>query len=170
MWMWRLLNRWCDICTIHFKKKLMNACAFECSGISFYPKEGLKVALVPPQIDVPRNLTVKSFASNKIKFFEVSDKSNLKQFDGMHLLVEEDVAHTLEKPEEEEFVGWMISDKTSLKSFTIKEVVDMPTQKLAICGDEDETQIVLHDDLIESVDEKNKHICVVLPENYFEEF
>ena len=170
MWMWRLLNRWCDICTIHFKKKLMNACAFECSGISFYPKAGLKVALVPPQIDVPRNLTVKSFASNKITFFEVSDKSNLKQFDGMHLLVEEYVANTLEKPEEEEFVGWTISDKTSLNSFTIKEVVDMPTQKLAICDDEEETQIVLHDDLIEFVDEKNKHICVVLPENYFEEF
>ena len=46
----------------------------------------------------------------------------------------------------------------------------MPTQKLAICDDEEETQIVLHDDLIEFVDEKNKHICVVLPENYFEEF
>ena len=148
----------------------MNACAFECSGISFYPKEGLKVALVPPQIDVPRNLTVKSFDNGIITFKEISDKSFLKQFDGMHLLVEEGAAQALEKPEEDEFVGWKISDKTSLKSFTVKEVIDIPTQKLAICDDENETQIVLHDDLIESVDESEKHICVVLPENYFEEF
>ena len=97
----------------------MNACAFECSGISFYPKAGLKVSLIPPQIDVPRVLTVKSFANDKITFEEVQDKTQMQQFDGMHLLVEEDVASTLEKPVGDEFVGWKIVDKTSNKSLKI---------------------------------------------------
>ena len=70
----------------------MNACAFECSGISFYPKAGLKVSLVPPQIDVPRQLTVKNFSNNKVIFEEVKDKTQMQQFDGMHLLVEDEIS------------------------------------------------------------------------------
>lgn len=146
----------------------MNACAFECSGISFYPKAGLSVALVPPQIDVTRRLTVKSFANSKITFEEVQDKTQMQQFDGMHLLVEEDVASTLEKPASDEFVGWIIVDKTSNKSLKISYVISMPTQKLAVC--DGDVQVVLHDDLINSIDEENQTITVVLPVNYFEEF
>ena len=146
----------------------MNACAFECTGISFYPGPGLKVALVPPQIDVPRQLTVKSFSDNKIAFEEVADKRQMQQFDEMHLLVEEDVADALEKPECEEFVGWNVVDKTSKKRLKISCVIPMPTQKIAVC--EGDVQVVLHDDLIDSVDEENEIITVVLPENYFEEF
>ena len=145
----------------------MNACAFECSGISFYPKAGLKVSLIPPQIDVPRVLTVKSFVNGKIAFEEVQDKTQMQQFDGMHLLVEEDVASTLEKPVGDEFVGWKIVDKTSNKSLKISYVISMPTQKLAVC--ENDAQVVLHDDLIDSIDDENQTITVVLPANYFEE-
>ena len=146
----------------------MNACAFECSGISFYPVAGLKVALVPPQIDVPRQLTVKSFSDNKITFEEVADKKQMQQFDEMHLLVEEDVVGNLKKPECDDFAGWKVIDKTSNKSLKISCVIPMPTQKIAVC--EGDVQVVLHEDLIDSVDEENKTIIVVLPDNYFEEF
>ena len=146
----------------------MNACAFECSGISFYPKAGLSVALVPPQIDVPRRPTVKSFDNSKITFEEIKDKTQMQQFDGMHLLVEEEITSTLEKPEDDEFIGWKIVDKTSNKSLKISYVISMPTQKLAVC--DGDVQVVLHDDLINSIDEDNQTITVVLPVNYFEEF
>lgn len=173
--MWRLLNKWCDICTISFKKKLMNACAFECASISFYPKEGLKVALVPPQIDVPRQLHVESFYEKDNHFYvtfeEVKEKTQMQQFDHMHLLVEEEVAKTLEKPATPKFVGWSIQIASSQKKFLIKSVEEMPTQELAVCEDMNgsEFQIVLHKDLIESIDEDAKTVIVNTSAIYFDE-
>lgn len=150
----------------------MNACAFECSGISFYPKSGLEVSLVPPKIDCLRKLHVEDFYEKNnrffIKFEEIKEKTELQQFDSMHLLVSGSVAKTLEKPLQDELIGWKVKDTTSDKEFIVQEVIDMPTQQIAVC--EGEVQVILHEDLIEGLDEASKTITVKLPENYFEEF
>ena len=146
----------------------MNACAFECSGISFYPKAGLKVSLVPPQIDVMRQLTVKSFSDNKVSFEEVTDKTQMQHFDGMHLIVEKTVADTLEKPTKKQYVGWRIFDEVSSIDLVINDIIEMPTQEIAIC--DPDIQVVLHEDLIKDVDNKKETITVHLPDNYFKEF
>ena len=169
------MNKWCDICTISFKKKLMNACAFECASISFYPKARLKVALVPPQIDVPRQLHVESFYEKNdhfhITFEEVKEKTQMQLFDSMHLLVEDEVAIDLEKPESCKLVGWAVQSDNSSETFVIKSLEEMPTQKLAICENDKgiEFQVVLHEDLIKSVDEDAKILIVDKSAIYFEE-
>ncbi len=165
-------NKWCDICTVRFRKKLMNVCAVECADISYFPKENLEVSLIPPKLDFPRKLTIKNVSCSDdfvtVSFKEKIDRFELRELDGMHLIMPAKVAEKLEQPETSKFVGWTIKDAETGREYVASEIIEMPTQLLAICfeGDE-EFQIVLHDDLIVDVNEEACVITVTIPSGCF---
>lgn len=157
---------WFDIATINLVKKFMNVCAFSCTDISFYPKAGLKVALVPPKIDVPRELTVKDAFEKDghflVTFKEVTKKTEMQDFDGMHLLVSD--LCDLECALDDSFVGWTLINNG--QEFEILDAIEMPTQILVtIEGDID---LPLHDDFIDEVDEENQIIKTHFEDYFFE--
>ncbi|MDO4841430.1 MAG: hypothetical protein Q3982_01980 [Phoenicibacter congonensis] len=165
-------NKWCDICTVRFRKKLMNVCAVECTDISYFPKQNLEVSLVPPKLDFPRKLTIKAvnFGDDfvTVTFKEKFDKFELRELDGMHLLVASEIAQNLEQPETSKFVGWTIKDAETGHEYVADEIIEMPTQLLAICNDGDEEiQIILHDDLIVDIDDDLSIITVTIPSGCF---
>lgn len=157
---------WCDIATLKLTKKFMNACAFECTSISFYPEVGLKVRLVPPLIDVARELTVSKVDERDghflVWFDEVTSKSSMQQFDGMHMLVMADVE--LEAVEAESFEGWTLINNG--ERYEIVDSIEMPTQILITldCG----VDLPLHDDFIVDVDESAQTIKTNFEDYFFE--
>ena len=165
------MSDWCDICTVRFRKKLMNVCALECTDISFIPEVGLEVFLVPPKIDLPRTLHIGKVAEHFdrlcISFQEHLSCDVLREFDGMHLIVSAFDVDVLEQPKDLRFVGWSVRNSKTGEVFEIDDVVEMPTQLLAISHTGNrETQIVLHDDLIVDIDEDKQVITVVMPDNF----
>lgn len=162
---------WCDICTVRFRKKFINVCALECTDISFVPEVGLEVFLVPPKIDVPRKLHIGKVGefsgSLSVSFQEALTCDVLRELDGMHLIVSEANACSLKQPENLRFVGWSVKNSKTGDILEIDDVIEMPTQLLAISHTGGrETQIVLHDDLIVDIDDDKQLITLVMPDSF----
>lgn len=157
---------WIDIATIRVVKKFMNACAFECVSVCYIPAKGTVVNLVPPRIDVPRSLTIADFYEQENRYFvrfeEVSSKKDMQQFDGMHIVAEDD--ESFEPVSEETYLGWTLVNNG--KEYEILDCVEMPTQLLiTIEGDID---LPLHEDFIDEVDEENQIIKTHFEDYFFE--
>ena len=126
------------------------------SGLPFVLHPGLTLAVVPPQLDAPRTLTVSEVterAENEalVFFDEVSDLSSAELLAGCELLArEEDIdASVLEEAEAlPAWEGWSVHDEPLL------------TVRRAEGG---EALIPLVDEFIVDVDEDDRRIDVSLP-------
>ena len=135
------------------------------SGLPFVLHPGLTLAVVPPQLDAPRTLTVSEVterAENEalVFFDEVSDLSSAELLAGCELLArEEDIdASVLEEAEAlPAWEGWSVHE--------VVEVAERATQPLLTVrrAEGGEALIPLVDEFIVDVDEDDRRIDVSLP-------
>ena len=142
------------------------------SGLPFALYPGLTLAVVPPQLDAPRTLTVSEVterAENEalVFFDEVSDLSSAELLAGCELLArEEDIdAAVLEEAEAlPAWEGWSVHDERAGYVGEVVEVAERATQPLLTVrrAEGGEALIPLVDEFIVDVDE-DRRIDVSLP-------
>lgn len=142
-------------------------------GLPFALYPGLTLAVVPPQLDAPRTLTVSEVterAENEalVFFDEVSDLSSAELLAGCELLArEEDIdAAVLEEAEAlPAWEGWSVHDERAGYVGEVVEVAERATQPLLTVrrAEGGEALIPLVDEFIVDVDEDGRRIDVSLP-------
>lgn len=143
------------------------------SGLPFVLHPGLTLAVVPPQLDAPRTLTVREVterAENEalVFFDEVSDLSSAELLAGCELLArEEDIdASVLEEVEAlPAWEGWSVHDERAGYVGEVVEVAERATQPLLTVRRPEggEALIPLVDEFIVGIDEGGRRIDVSLP-------
>ena len=143
------------------------------SGLPFVLHPDLTLAVVPPQLDAPRTLTVSEVterAENEalVFFDEVSDLSSAELLAGCELLArEEDIdASVLEEAEAlPAWEGWSVHDERAGYVGEVVEVAERATQPLLTVrrAKGGEALIPLVDEFIVDVDEDDRRIDVSLP-------
>ena len=134
---------------------------------------GLTLAVVPPQLDAPRTLTVREVterAENEalVFFDEVSDLSGAELLAGCELLAREEGidASVLEEAEAlPAWEGWSVHDERAGYVGEVVEVAERATQPLLTVRrlEGGEALIPLVDEFIVGIDEGGRRIDVSLP-------
>ncbi len=143
------------------------------SGLPFVLYPGLRLAVVPPQLDAPRTLTVREAserADNEalVFFEEIADLSAAELLAGCELLAREDEVDlsVLEDAEElPAWEGWEVHDGVAGLVGEVVEVAERATQPLLTVRRPEggEALIPLVDEFIVDVDEAARRIDVALP-------
>ncbi|MEC4295280.1 ribosome maturation factor RimM [Adlercreutzia shanghongiae] len=143
------------------------------SGLPFVLYPGLRLAVVPPQLDAPRTLTVREAserADNEalVFFEEIADLFAAELLAGCELLAREDEVDlsVLEDAEElPAWEGWEVHDGAAGLVGEVAEVAERATQPLLTVRRPEggEALIPLVDEFIVDVDEAARRIDVVLP-------
>lgn len=143
------------------------------SGLPFALHPGLTLAVVPPQLDAPRTLTVREVterAENEalVFFDEVSDLSGAELLAGCELLAREEGidASVLEEAEAlPAWEGWSVHDERAGYVGEVVEVAERATQPLLTVRrlEGGEALIPLVDEFIVGIDEGGRRIDVSLP-------
>ena len=144
------------------------------AGLPSLLYEGLEVALVPPQVDAPRTVTVSSVtecAENEalVTFAEVSDLSGAERIAGCRCLAREDavdLALLEEAAGLPDWEGWRVEDARAGLVGEVAALDDRAMQPLLVVrrADGRETLVPLVDEFIEDVDEEGRVIRLVCPE------
>ena len=140
------------------------------SGLPFVLHPGLTLAVVPPQLDAPRTLTVSEVterAENEalVFFDEVSDLSSAELLAGCELLAREediDASVLVEAEALPAWEGWSVHDE---RAGYVGEVVEVAPQPLLTVRRPEggEALIPLVNEFIVEVDEDGRRIDVSLP-------
>ena len=169
------MRGWVDIAYLAKPKNLNGGLvARGAAGLPFALYPGLKLAVVPPVIDAPRTLTVKSAEDRSdnealVFFKEVPDLSVAELLGGCRLLAREDDIDlsVLEDAQElPSWEGWTVCDAAAGLVGTVESVDERATQPLITVRRPDggEALIPLVDEFITDVDEAIRRINVALPE------
>lgn len=143
------------------------------SGLPFVLYPGLGLAVVPPQLDAPRTLTVREVterAENEalVFFNEIGDLSAAERLAGCELLAREDDidAGILHKADAlPAWEGWSVHDAEAGPVGEVVEVAERATQPLLTVRRPEggEALIPLVDEFIVRIDEDARRIDVALP-------
>ena len=130
---------------------------------------GLTLAVVPPQLDAPRTLTVSEVterAENEalVFFDEVSDLSSAELLAGCELLAR-DASVLVEAEALPAWEGWSVHDERAGYVGEVVEVAERATQPLLTVrrAEGGEALIPLVNEFIVEVDEDGRRIDVSLP-------
>ena len=169
------MRGWVDIAYLAKPKNLNGGLvARGAAGLPFVLYPGLVLAVVPPVVDAPRTLAVKSAedrADNEalVFFEEVPDLTTAELLGGCHLLAREDdidLAALEDAQELPSWEGWTVHDGATGLVGTVESVDERATQPLITVRrpDGEEALIPLVDEFIVDVDEAARRIDVTLPQ------
>ena len=143
------------------------------SGLPFVLHPGLTLAVVPPQLDAPRTLTVSEVterAENEalVFFDEVSDLSSAELLAGCELLAREGDIDASVLEEAEALPAWEAGQCTTSARDTWARSWKSPSVRPSLCSrcaapTGGEALIPLVDEFIVDVDEDGRRIDVSLP-------
>lgn len=176
------MSPWLDIATLEKMKHADGRfVAVAATGLPFLLQAGMAVHLVPPQLDVPRALTVASVegargASAVIGFAESLKSDQAQALVGCHCVVARAaVADALgddrvaQSALHDGFRGWTICDERSGRIGQVVDLVEHPTQlTLTVDTTSGHKLVPLVDDLIVAVDEDARTIVMSLPAGLLE--
>lgn len=147
------------------------------ADLPFLLEEGMEVALVPPQLDAPRRVTVRSVApkgdgSAVVFFDEVTDAAVAARLAGCSCLVRrEEVAEAIPVSAEEcPWIGWQMMDARAGLVGTVFAVRQGPGQSWLVVQDSagHEVLVPLVDEFVKDVDEQARRLSVALPAGLLE--
>lgn len=170
------MRTWIDVAVLAKSKNVDGRfVAIAATGLPFLLEEGDQVALVPPKLDVPRNVTVESVKelsddSAEIRFEEVDDADIAGEMVGMHCLIRRDLV------DEETYEsapalwqGWPVIDEDKGLIGVLSGVVKNPAQDLLEVERGESTVLVpLVDEIVKEIDVESGEIFVELPEGLLE--
>ena len=167
------MSDWIDVAVLAHTKNLNGGLvARSASGLSLLLDEGMAVALVPPVLDAPRNVTVASVDLRKdneglVFFNEVEDARTAEMLVGCHCLVpktdvEEEMLASWE--------GWRAIDEQAGFEGEVVSVEDRPAQSLLVLRrvDGSEAYVPLVDEFVAEVDEDERCIYLTCPAGLFD--
>lgn len=160
-------------------------------GLPFLLQEGMRVALVPPVTDMPRNVTVCSVskadgAAARVRFAETEGLEGAAALKGCHCLVQSDalsdVALMPDIPLGEgvlgecgiagagELVGWQLTDEAGQALGTVSDVQAGPAHPFLMIAltDGGDAMVPLVADLIAEADASAQRIAMGLPKGLLE--
>lgn len=154
------MRRWIDVAVLTKTKNLDGSfVAYSAAGLPFLLVEGMEVAFVPPQTDLPRTSIVKTIASKDdtaaiVAFDGINDLATAKRLVGCHCLIERaliDPAIFMEEPRM--WAGWSVVDEQWGCLGEVANVVENPGQALIQVKREGESETDSAELLIPFVDE-----------------
>lgn len=167
------MRAWIDIATLAHTKNLNGGLvARSAAGLPFLLREGMSLALVPPVLDAPRNVTVESLQmrgdSEALVFFEeVTDADVAEALVGCHCLARRNEVELSDFEDARGFLsweGWRVFDAAEGYVGIVSAIDDRPYQPLLVVAREgaSDALIPLVEDFLVSVDEEEKRIDMKL--------
>ena len=147
------------------------------ADLPFLLEEGMEVALVPPQLDAPRRVTVRSVApkgdgSAVVFFDEVTDATVAARLAGCSCLVHrEQVADAIPLSAEEcPWMGWHVVDAQEGPVGIVTAIRQVPGQSwLVVEGAANrEVLVPLVEEFVQQVNEEDHVLLVSLPSGLLE--
>lgn len=168
------MRTWIDIACLAYTKNINGGLvARSAAGLPLLLFEGMEVALVPPVLDAPRNVTVESLQMRNdgeavVFFKEVKDPNIAEALVGCHCLVRRsEIADELAELEADlpSWEGWQVRDAAAGFVGEVVEIEDRPLQPLLVVSREDGSEVLipLVEDFIVSIDEDACLIDMDLP-------
>ena len=166
------MRTWADVAQLVKTRNLDGSFAVRCTaGLSFLLEEGMEVALVPPQEDLPRRVTVaraddEGGGMGVVRFAEISDPGVARALVGSHCLVRRSVLpETAAVAVGGGIAGWEVRDVREGPLGIVAGIVENPGQSLLEVERSDGSTLLipLVDELICAIDENACVIEVDLP-------
>ena len=168
------MRRWKDVATLVKPKKLNGRfVARPAAGLPFLLEEGMEVAFVPPQNDLPRRGTLDYVrespdGSYEVGFDTVRDEAAARALSGSHCLVRRaDIDEDLLEDLDVSWEGWRIVDESGTLIGEATNMLDTPGQTLLEVSRGAGlplSYIPVVDEFIVEVDEHDHRIVVAVPE------
>lgn len=163
------MRTWIDIAELAHTKNLNGGLvARSAAGLPFLLREGMSVALVPPVLDAPRNVTVESLQMRGdfeafVFFEEVADADTAEALVGCHCLVRRDEAGLGEFEDVSDlpsWEGWQVFDAREGFVGTVSGIDERPHQPLLVVAREGRADalVPLVDDFLVGIDEEARRI------------
>lgn len=163
------MRTWIDIAELAHTKNLNGGLvARSAAGLPFLLREGMSVALVPPVLDAPRNVTVESLQMRGdfeafVFFEEVTDADTAEALVGCHCLVRRDEAGLGEFEDVNDlpsWEGWQVFDAREGFVGTVSGIDERPYQPLLVVARDGRADalVPLVDDFLVNVDEEARRI------------
>lgn len=172
------MDRWIDCASLAHAKGLEGGLACRAAaGLPFLLREGMGCALVPPQLDAPRRVTVRSVGAPTksgeavVRFDEVADVGTAELLAGCHCLVRADDLPT-DALDDLGLVaaglgcaGYAVVDAQAGPIGVVEAIEEGPAQRrLAVARPDGRTTLVpLVDELVVAVDDEARTVAVALP-------
>lgn len=172
---------WIDCATLAQPKGLEGGLAAKAAaGLPFLLSEGAQVALVPPQEDAPRQVTVaaveeRGSAEAVVFFAEVADRSTAEAIAGCHCLMRADQVDLASA------IGALAADALSCEGYqvvdaeagcvgTVEGLDEAPGQMRLVVAREGGRPLLvpLVDEIVLSVDDARRQVDVALPAGLLE--
>ena len=167
------MRAWKDVATLVKTKNLKGRFVVRpAANLPFLLEEGMRVAFVPPQTDVPREAVVDFVAEQgdgafEVGFDAIGDKVCASKLVGCHCLVKRsELAWDELEGAPETWAGWVVVDEGGLLVGEVNEFVDKPGQALLSVERADgngEVYLPVADELILSVDAGERRIVMEIP-------
>lgn len=181
------MQGWLDIAAISSTLDFNGSFAVKSApGLPFLLREGLRVALVPPVLDMPRNVHVSSvsgagYSSAKVRFSEVGPSCDVERLVGCHCLVKrEEVEEAFREAELpgglealtdadirsiDELVGWRLLDESGRTLGEVSGIEENPAHLILKLtkAEGGEALIPLVDDFILEAESEVRALSVKLP-------
>lgn len=168
------MHAWIDVAELAHTKNLNGGLvARSTAGLPLLLAEGARVALVPPVLDAPRDVTVARVSPRDdrealVFFKEVADASAAEMLVGCHCLVRRDSVDWQTAEEERGmpfWEGWSVWDEERGLVGTVAEIEDRPLQPLLhIARPTGEIALVpLVDEFLVGFDEQERRIDLSCP-------
>ena len=167
------MRAWKDVATLVKTKNLKGRfVARPAAGLPFLLEEGMRVAFVPPQTDLPREAVVEFVGEQgdgafEVGFDAVGDETTAHGLVGCHCLVKRadlELDELEESPET--WAGWRVFDADGALVGEVSELVDRPVQPLLAVARADgrgEAFLPVADELIVEVDPDAQRIVMEIP-------
>lgn len=167
------MRAWIDVAELAHIKNLNGGLVARCAaGLPFLLREGMELALVPPVLDAPRNVTVESVQMRTdyealVFFEEVRDADTAEALVGCHCLAKRsEVESDLEEESSDlpSWEGWKVFDAAEGYVGVVSSIDDRPYQPLLVVEREGrgEALIPLVEEFLVSVDEEARRIDMKL--------
>ena len=148
------------------------------TGLPFLLSEGMRVALVPPVLDRPRNVTVESLAMNGddaavVHFAEVTDAETAEALVGCYCLASrDDLGDWSDDAVDDlpDWSGWTVTDQVYGPLGTVRRIVPRPGQPLMELPRDgrDDLLVPLVDEIVVAVDEDRHCLITRIPDGLLE--
>ena len=165
------MRAWIDVAVLAKSKNLNGRFVVQATaGLPFLLEEGDTINLVPPKLDVPRIVTVKSIEAiddnrAEVTFEEVDTPEIASELVGMHCLIRRDLiddSSLMAAPALWE--GWPVIDSQIGMVGTLVGVIENPGQALLEVSREGESVLVpFVDEIVNDVDIEQGVVRVTLP-------
>ena len=172
---------WEDVAILHsFNKKEGEFVAYSAIDFPFSFSLPCEVCLVPPQLDLPRSLTLSHYEwqentsrpTLKLQFEESIEPETARALLGLHCLVSSEEFIVTPESDIDYLIDYTIIDEPDRIVGKIDAIKDNPAHPLLVAhaGTEKEILIPFVEDFISSIDEDNKNIYMSLPQGLIEDF